>query len=129
MRAPNPAACALGLAILTLVAGLSLSAVAGGDTLTAPPIQLRDPELLEGEARIEAAVAEKLANWRERREAACRSRALVEAVAAADSMILDYARARALTLERPGRPDRPEAPPLRRPSDTLTLEPFLGDTL
>ena len=90
---------------------------------------LPDPERLEGEARLEAAVAEKLAKWRGRREAACRERALAEARAAADSMILDYARARALQLERPSRPVRPETPPLRRPSDTLALRPFLRDTL
>ena len=90
---------------------------------------LSDPEQLEGEARVEAAVAEKLAGWRGRRENACYRRALDEAEVRADSMILDYARAEALQLERPARPPRPVAPPLRRPSDTLTLEPFLADSL
>ena len=97
--------------------------------VAAEQVGLPDPEQLEGEARIEAAVAEKLAGWRGRREDACYRRALDEAEVRADSMILDYARAQALQLERPARPPRPVAPPLRRPSDTLTLEPFLADSL
>ena len=127
MRGVRLIAGAGGLCGVALAAALSLGAA--DDPVGTLPEGLRDPELLEGEARIEVAVAEKLARWRERREAACRNRAYDEAVALADSMILDYARARALQLERPGRPDRPEAPPLRRPSDTLTLAPFLRDTL
>ena len=108
------------------------AALAGAVAWAAPGSADGDPpgpERLEGEARLEAAVAEKLAKWRGRREAACRERALAEARVAADSMILDYARARALQLERPSRPLRPETPPLRRPSDTLTLQPFLRDPL
>lgn len=107
----------------TLLAALgALPLALGQDGLPAP-------ETLEGEARVEAAVAEKLAGWRSRREEACRKRALAEAEVRADSMILEYARAEAQQLERPARPPRPVAPPLRRPSDTLTLEPFLTDTL
>lgn len=47
----------------------------------------------------------------------------------ADSMILEYAREQKLQLERPSKPIRPEEPALRRPNDSLKLEPFLGDTL
>jgi hypothetical protein len=47
----------------------------------------------------------------------------------ADSMILDYAREQKLQLERPSKPIRPEEPELRRPNDTLRLEPFLKDSM
>lgn len=116
-----------------LYAGLAAAGVAAGLSLGAAddpqPTRVAKPESLEGEARLEAAVAQKVSAWRARRLGACRSRALAEAETLADSLILDYARAEALQLERPSRPPRPTEPPLLRPSDTLTLAPFLGDTL
>ena len=81
------------------------------------------------EARVEAAIERKLEGWMLRRKERCRDAALAIALERADSMILDYARAQKLQLERPSRPLRPTEPPLRRPNDTLTLEPFLGDSL
>ena len=84
---------------------------------------------LTSEERIEAAVAEKLASWRGRRATDCARVALAAAQLRADSLILDYAYAQRMMLDRPARPVPPPEPPLRRPHDTLRLEPFLGDTL
>jgi len=76
-------------------------------------------------ALLDESVASKLASWQMRRDRACRIQALGQAELLADSLILDYAREQKLMLARPGRPLRPEEPPLRRPSDTLQLAPFL----
>ena len=79
--------------------------------------------------RILDAVATKIDAWQGRRDADCRRKAMEIAVARADSMVMDYAREQKLMLERPSRPLKPEAPELRRPSDTLELRPFLGDSV
>ena len=113
-------AVALGLAVLAL----------GAAPDQEEPAAPEQPSLAEPPSpRIVAGVADKLAAWRGRRLRDCRRRALEEAYAVADSLILDYARERKLMLDRPARPLRPVAPPLLRPSDTLALTPFLGDTL
>lgn len=78
---------------------------------------------------INEEVLTKLASWQGRREKDCRDKAMTIALARADSMILDYAREQKMMLDRPSRPVRPEEPELRRPSDTLELRPFLGDSL
>ena len=81
------------------------------------------------EERIMENVAEKLVGWQARRDRTCRTAAMEIAIVQADSMILAYARENKLQLERPSRPVRPDEPELKRPNDTLKLEPFLGDTL
>ena len=81
------------------------------------------------EERVKADISKKLEGWTARRNSICRTAALEVAIGRADSMILEYAREQKLVLERPSRPVRPEEPALRRPNDTLKLEPFLGDTL
>lgn len=79
--------------------------------------------------RIEEEVVVKLRQWKSRRAASCRKQAMEIALVNADSMILDYAREQKLQLERPSKPIRPEEPELRRPNDTLRLEPFLKDSM
>lgn len=79
--------------------------------------------------RIEEEIIEKLDRWQRRRDASCRKKAIEIAFARADSMILEYAREQKLLIERPSRPIRPEEPELRRPNDTLKLEPFLQDSM
>jgi len=81
------------------------------------------------EKRVKDEILKKLEGWSARRNLTCRTAALEVAIARADSLILEYAREQKLQLERPSRPIRPEEPALRRPNDTLKLEPFLGDTL
>lgn len=81
------------------------------------------------EARVEEEIAKKLAGWTARRNLTCRTAAIEIAALQADSLILEYAREQKLQLERPSRPVRPAEPVLQRPNDTLTLEPFLGDTI
>jgi len=88
-----------------------------------------DTESLSSEELIQRDVAEKLAGWTDRRDRDCRRRALEAALLRADSLMLDYAREQKLMLDRPGRPERPLEPELRRPSDTLVLRPFLSDTM
>ncbi len=83
-----------------------------------------DPQVL-----IDQEVATKLAGWQSRRDRDCRQRAMAQALLLADSMLLEYAREQKLMLPRPSRPLRPDEPDLRRPSDTLELRPFLGDSL
>ena len=79
--------------------------------------------------RIDEEIIEKLAGWKARKEAACRTTAMEIAFVKADSMILEYAREQKLLIERPSRPIRPEEPELRRPNDTLKLAPFLKDSM
>jgi len=79
--------------------------------------------------RIKEEVIVKLQRWESRRAASCRSTAMEIALVNADSLILEYAREQKLQLERPSKPIRPEEPELRRPNDTLKLEPFLQDSM
>ena len=81
------------------------------------------------EVRIAEAVAEKLATWRARRRNECYREALDDAQVLADSLVMDYAFAKRLELARPSRPIRPEEPPLLRPDDSLSMDPFRGDSL
>lgn len=87
------------------------------------------PPALSSETRIAIELANKVDSWRARRRAECLSRALAAAQLRADSMIMDYAYEQRMMLDRPARPVRPDEPELLRPSDTLKLAPFLGDSL
>lgn len=109
-------------AVAVVVVAVGLGVTACADPATETP---------SARERVDAAVAEKLDGWLARRAKNCRREAMAEALVRADSLVLDYAREQKLTLERPSRPLRPDEPPLRRPSDTLVLGPFLqrADTL
>ena len=87
-----------------------------------------EPPPASTEERVATALNEKLEGWLARRRSECRAAALVDAQQRADSLVLDYAFAQKMMLDRPGRPMRPPEPPLLRPSDTLELRPFLPDT-
>ena len=118
MRGPQVArAVASAVAVVT-----AASAVLGGGCRQNAPQRPREVVLAE-------AVAEKVDAWRARREAECHREALAAAQALADSLIMDYAFAKRLELARPSRPIRPEEPPLLRPDDSLSMDPFRTDTL
>lgn len=78
--------------------------------------------------KIELEITTKVRLWKARRNKICRTKAMKQAMFIADSLLLDYARSLKMGVNRPQRPIKPTEPPLLRPSDTLTLAPFIKDT-
>ena len=81
------------------------------------------------DAVIEEKVTERLDEFQRVVNLRCRNRALEEAGLLADSIIVERARRRLDTLQRPIRPMRPDRPELLRLEDSLELAPLFKDTL